>query len=188
MTVRRRIIVAITGATGVIYGIRLLEILKSLKIVESHLIVSDPAKHNIGIESDKSVAEILALSDYNYSNENIAAPISSGSFKTDSMVVIPCSMNTMSSIANGIADNLILRSSDVILKERRRLVLVVRETPLHYGHLSNMLRLTQMGAIIAPPVPAFYNNPSTVDDIINQTVGRILDLINIEHHLNYRWE
>jgi len=186
---KKKIIVAITGATGSIYGTRLLEILQTIDNVESHLILSNAgaltAKHEIGI--DKQAIESLA--DVVHNPKDIGATLSSGSFITHGMVIAPCSMKTLGSIANGIADNLVSRAADVILKERRKLILMVRETPLNLVHLRNMTTLSEMGAIIAPPVPAFYTQPKTIDEIVNHTVGRILDTLDISN-VNYvkRWQ
>ncbi len=186
---KKKIIVAITGATGSIYGTRLLEILQTIDDVESHLILSNAgaltAKHEIGI--DKQAIESLA--DVVHNPKDIGATLSSGSFITHGMVIAPCSMKTLGSIANGIADNLVSRAADVILKERRKLILMVRETPLNLVHLRNMTTLSEMGAIIAPPVPAFYTQPKTIDEIVNHTVGRILDTLDISN-VNYvkRWQ
>ena len=176
---KKKIIVAITGATGSIYGTRLLEILQTVDDVESHLILSSAgaltAQHELGINK----ADIHKLADIVHNPKDIGASLSSGSFLTHGMVISPCSMKTLGSIANGIADNLVPRAADVILKERRKLILMVRETPFNLVHLRNMTTLTEMGAIIAPPVPAFYTKPTTIDDIVNHTVGRILDNLNI---------
>jgi len=176
---KKKIIVAITGATGSIYGTRLLEILQTIDDIESHLILSSAgaltAQHELGIDK----AAIHKLADVVHNPKDIGASLSSGSFLTHGMVIAPCSMKTLGSIANGIADNLVSRAADVILKERRKLILMVRETPFNLIHLRNMTTLTEMGAIIAPPVPAFYTKPTTIDDIVNHTVGRILDSLNI---------
>ncbi len=183
-----RIVVGISGSTGAIYGVRLLQALREHPDVETHLVVSNPAKQTIVLETDYAVEQVEALAHKVYRVGDIAASISSGSFKTNGMVVIPCSMKTLSGIANSYDDNLLVRAADVTLKERRRLVLVVRETPLHLGHLRLMTQVTEMGAILVPPVPAFYHKPKTIDDIVNQTVGRVLDLLEIEHeNLFKRW-
>lgn len=184
---RKKIIIGLSGASGAIYGIRLLEVLKELDI-ETHLIISKSAQLTIIKETDYSLEYIKKLSSYNYNNNDIGAKISSGSFRTRGMIIAPCSMNTMSSIANGIEDRLIKRAASVILKEKRKLVLMCRETPLNSIHLENMLKLSNSGVIIAPPVPAFYNKPTTLDDIINHSVARVLDLFNIETKLIKRWE
>jgi flavin prenyltransferase len=182
-----RIVVGITGATGVIYGIRLLEVLKDLQI-ESHLIISDTAKKCIGLETAFSVDHVEKMAHRAYSNKDMAAPISSGSFKTAGMVIIPCTMKTLSAVAHSYNENLIVRAADVSLKEKRRLILVVRETPLHKGHLELMAKVADFGGIILPPVPAFYHSPSSIQDLIDHTVGKICDLMNIDHTLFKRWE
>ena len=176
----KRLIVALSGATGVVYGIRLLEVLRGVEDMETHLVVSNAAKRTILLETDYPVDQVEALADKVYNFDDLAAAISSGSYKTMGMVVIPCAMKTLSGIAHSYSDNLILRAADVVLKERRKLVLVLRETPLHLGHIRLMARVTEMGAIIMPPMPAFYHRPKTIDDIINQTVNRVLDLLDIE--------
>ena len=181
------IIVAITGASGAIYGIRLLEVLSSIKEVETHLVISQAGEVTISQETDWQVSEVKKLADYCYDNSEIGARLCSGSFKRDAMIVAPCSMKTLSALANSYADNLVTRAGDVTLKEKGRLVLLVRETPLHLGHLKNMEWLAEMGAVIMPPVPAFYHRPITVDDIVNHTVGKALDIIGIEHDLLQRW-
>jgi flavin prenyltransferase len=180
------LIVGISGASGAIYGVRLLQALRQSKI-PSHLVVSKSAAITLKEEADMAVEEVRSLADVTYSNGDIGAAISSGSFKTRGMVIIPCSVRTVADIAYGTTDNLLSRAADVVLKERRRLVLVVRETPLHAGHLRSMLAATENGAIIMPPVPAFYHRPRTLDDIINQTVGRCLDLFDIDSGLVKRW-
>jgi len=184
-----RLVIGISGASGTIYGIRLLEVLRDLKDVETHLIVSDSGKTNIRLETDYSIESVEALATVHYQFNNVAAAIASGSFKTMGMVVIPCSMKTLSSIALSASGNLLSRAADVNLKEHRRLVLVPRETPLHLGHLRLMMQAVEMGAILVPPMPAFYNHPKTLDDIINQTVSRVLDLVGIElpQDLSERW-
>lgn len=181
-----RIIVAITGATGAVYGVRLLAALDNLG-VESHLIVSRWAEVTIPKETGLSVREVAAMASVVHSRDNQAAPISSGSFRHDGMIVAPCSMKTLSAIRFGFADGLIARAADVTLKERRRLVLLTRETPLNDIHLENMLALSRMGGIIAPPAPAFYNNPRTIDDLVDHTVGRVLDLFGLEMPELRRW-
>jgi flavin prenyltransferase len=183
----KRIIVAITGATGVIYGIRMLEVLKELGI-ETHAILSDTAKKNILLETSFTVERVEKLAYTVHEIKNMASPISSGSFKTDGMVVVPCTIKTLSGVAHSYSDNLIVRAADVVLKERRRLILVVRETPLHKGHFELMRKVSDIGGIILPPIPAFYHLPKTIDDIINHTVGKILDIIEIDHSLYKRWE
>jgi 4-hydroxy-3-polyprenylbenzoate decarboxylase len=181
-----RLIVGISGATGSIYGIRLLEILKE-KRVETHLVITSPAKRIIPEETSYSIKQVESLASYVYENEDLGAAISSGTFKTEGMVVIPCSMKSLSAVANSYNDNLLIRAADVTLKERRRLVLVVRETPLHKGHLNLMVKAADLGATILPPVPAFYFRPKTIDDLINHTVGKVLDLFEINHNLFARW-
>jgi 4-hydroxy-3-polyprenylbenzoate decarboxylase len=183
-----KIIVGISGSTGALYGIRLLEVLRQHPDIETHLIMSNPAKQTIVLETHYTVEQVEALADRVHRINDIAAPLSSGSFKTDGMVVIPCSIKTLSAIANSYDDNLLVRAADVTLKERRRLVLVARETPLHLGHLRLMTQVVEMGAILAPPMPAFYHHPQTIDDLVNQTVGRVLDLLGIDQEdLFKRW-
>jgi len=182
----KKIIVGITGATGVIYGIRLLEVLRDLGI-ESHVVISEAAKQNIIIETGFSVDEVERLAYRLYDPKNLAASISSGSFRTDGMVIVPCTIKTLSGIANSYNDNLVTRAADVVLKEKRRLVLVARETPLHKGHLQLMSRAADLGAVILPPVPAFYHEPRTIQDLIDHIVGKILDLMDVEHNLFRRW-
>jgi 4-hydroxy-3-polyprenylbenzoate decarboxylase len=181
------LVVGITGASGAIYGIRLLEVLFSIKNVETHLIVSEPAEAIIKYETGRSIEDVKELASFSYDIRDIGAQISSGSFKTDGMIVAPCTVKTMSAIANSYSENLLIRVGDVTLKERRQLLLLVRETPLHLGHLRNMERLCEMGAIIMPPAPAFYHKPQTIQDIVDHTVGRMLDMFGIEHSLFQRW-
>lgn len=176
----KRLIVGISGASGVIHGIRLLEAVQALEHVETHLIISTAGAQTIGLETDYTIDKVSALADVSYRFNDIAAAISSGSFKTDGMVIIPCSMKTLAGVANSFSDNLLLRAADVVLKDRRRLVIVPRETPLHLGHLRLMTALTELGAILVPPMPAFYHRPETIDDLINQTVNRVLDILEIE--------
>ena len=182
-----QLIVGISGATGVIYGIRLLEVLRSIDDIETHLIITSAARQTIVYETDYTVAQVSALASHVYNNRDIGAAIASGSFRTAGMVIAPCSIKTLSGIANSYADNLLVRAADVVLKERRRLVLIVRETPLHLGHLRLMTAVTEYGAVLLPPLPAFYPRPETIDDIVNQTVGRILDQFDIEANLFPRW-
>jgi flavin prenyltransferase len=184
---QRRIIVGITGSSGVLYGVRLLSRLRELGTHEVHLIVSEAADRTLAVETSHRAEDLRALCDVYHRNDNLAASIASGSFITEGMIVIPCSIKTLSGIANSYADSLMVRAADVVLKERRRLVLVVRETPLHKGHLELMLRATDYGAQILPPVPAFYPGPVSLDDIVDQTVGRALDCLGIAHNLLRRW-
>lgn len=183
---KNRIIIGISGASGIIYGIRLLQCLKQTNI-ETHLIVSRAAQQTRTVETDLSAADLYQLADQHHKIDNIAASISSGSYKTLGMIVAPCSVRTLADIANGSSSNLLTRAADVILKERRKLVLMVRETPLNLAHIRNMALATEMGAIIAPPVPAFYNQPATIDDIVNHSVGRVLDLFDVDAGLVNRW-
>ncbi len=183
-----RLIIGMSGASGVIYGIRLLEVLSQVEQVETHLVLSNSAKLNIAIETDRNSKEVQDLADEVYSNKDIAARLASGSFKTDGMIVAPCAVKTLSAIANSYADSLLVRAADVVLKERRRLVLVPRETPLHTGHCELLLKASQMGAILAPPMPAHYTNPQTVDDLVDHHVGRLLDLFDLDPGLVQRWQ
>ncbi|MGL4242046.1 MAG: UbiX family flavin prenyltransferase, partial [Beijerinckiaceae bacterium] len=183
---RTRLIVGISGAAGVIYGIRALQLLREAGI-ETHLVMSRSAEITLAHETDLKVAEVRALADVTHSQADIGAAISSGSFRTLGMLVAPCSIRSMSEIATGVTSGLLSRAADVVLKERRRLVLMVRETPLHTGHLRAMTQLSEMGAIIAPPVPAFYARPRSIDDLVDHTVGRMLDLFGIETGTVKRW-
>ncbi len=183
-----RLIVAITGSSGAIYGIRLLEALRAVPKVEVHLIISKSGKLTIGLETGRKARDIEKLAHQVHSDQDLAASISSGSFRTDGMIVAPCSMKTLSGIVHSYADNLVVRAADVVLKERRRLVLMPRETPLHVGHCRLLLQAAEMGVIIAPPIPAFYNKPRTLDDAINHSIGRVLDLFDIESKLVKRWK
>lgn len=183
----QRIIVGISGASGVVYGVRTLEILQRAGL-ETHLVVSKAAEMTLGYETELSLKDLRALCDVYHPVGDIGASISSGSFRTLGMIVVPCSIRTMSEIATGVTGSLMSRAADVVLKERRRLVLGVRETPLHGGHLRTMTALSDMGAVIAPIVPAFYNKPQTIDDIINHTVGRLLDLFGIDAGVVRRWK
>jgi 4-hydroxy-3-polyprenylbenzoate decarboxylase len=182
----KRLIVAITGASGTVYGVRLLESLKDSEI-ETHLVMSDAAKITMAAETDFIPAQVESLANVVHSARNVGASIASGSFVTMGMIVAPCSVNTMSEIAWGLTGNLISRAADVVLKERRRLVLMVRETPLHAGHLKSMLQATENGAIIMPPIPALYTRPVSIQDMIDHTVGRALDLLHIDTMLVKRW-
>ena len=186
MTTKRRIIVGISGASGIVYGVRMLEALRAGGL-ETHLVMTRSAQVTLGHELPLKPADVYALADVNHRVDNIAASISSGSFATVGMVVCPCSIRSLSEIATGVTSNLLTRAADVVLKERRRLVLLVRETPLHLGHLRSMTQVTEMGAIVMPPVPAFYGKPQTIDDIVDQTVGRALDLFGIDTDLVRRW-
>ncbi len=183
---KKRLIIGISGASGVIYGVRLLEALKQLP-VETHLVMTRTAEVTLAHETDLKVAAVRALADVAHSVDDLAASVSSGSFRTMGMIVAPCSMRSLGEIAAGISSNLLSRAADVVLKDRRKLVLLVRETPLHAIHLRNMTTLSEMGAIIAPPVPAFYNRPKTLDDIIDHTVGRVLDLFDLDTGKVKRW-
>ena len=184
---RPRLIVGISGASGAIYGIRLLQRLRDMP-VQTHLIVSQAAALTIREETDLNVADVEALADVVHRNGNIGASIASGSFRTLGMVVAPCSMKTLAEIAGGVTQSLISRAADVVLKERRRLVLVARETPLHEGHLENMLRVTRIGAIVYPPVPAFYARPDSIERLVDQSVGRVLDLFDLDAAGVSRWQ
>lgn len=186
MTAKRRLVVGLSGASGIAYGVRLLECLAALP-VESHLVMTRAAEVTLAAETSLKVAEVRALADVVHRNEDLAAAISSGSFRTIGMVVVPCSMRSLAEIATGASTTLLTRAADVTLKERRRLVLAVRETPLHSVHLRNMLTLSEMGAVIAPPVPAFYSRPQDLDDIIDHTVGRLLDLFDLDAGMVRRW-
>jgi 4-hydroxy-3-polyprenylbenzoate decarboxylase len=187
---KRRLIVGVSGASGAVYAVRTLEVLRSLPDVETHLVLTAAARQTIALETDHSLREVERLADVVHPIGQMAASISSGSFRTIGMVVIPCSMKTLSGIAYSVSDNLLLRAADVVLKERRQLVLVVRETPLHLGHLRAMVQVTEMGAVVMPAMPAFYHRPASVDDIVNQTVNRVLDMLDIQlpEDLFQRWE
>ncbi|KAL6697180.1 flavoprotein [Trichoderma pleuroticola] len=186
-TRRKRIIVAMTGATGTILGIKLLIALRRLN-VETHLVMSKWAEATLKYETDYHASNVRALADHTYNINDMAAPIASGSFRVDGMIVVPCSMKTLASISTGLCDDLISRAADVILKERRRLVLVARETPLSEIHLRNMLDVTRTGAVVFPPVPAYYIKPSSVEDLVNQSVGRMLDLFDLDTEDFERWD
>jgi 4-hydroxy-3-polyprenylbenzoate decarboxylase len=185
--ISKKIIIGISGSSGVIYGIKLLNILRELKI-ESHLIISKATNLTISAETDYSLKDVKCMADYSYSPSDIGARISSGSFITNGMIVAPCSMKTLSAIANGYEDNLIARAASVVMKEQKKLVLMTRETPLHAIHLENMLKLSRAGVVISPPVPAFYNNPTSLNDIIIHSVTRVLDLFDIDTSLIKRWD
>lgn len=182
----RRMIIGISGASGVTYGVRLLQLLRNAG-VETHLVMSKTAELTFAYETDLKIAEVRALANVNHAIDDMASAISSGSFRTAGMIVAPCSMRSMSEIASGVTTTLLTRAADVVLKERRRLVLMVRETPLHTGHLRTMTALSEMGAIIAPPVPAFYAKPENLDDMVEHTVGRVLDLFDIDIGIVRRW-
>jgi 4-hydroxy-3-polyprenylbenzoate decarboxylase len=182
----RRLIIGISGASGIVYGVRILQVLQHSDI-ETHLVMSDSARMTLATELDMSVKEVEALASEVHNAKNIGATISSGSFKTMGMVVAPCSIKSLSEIAYGMTSSLLSRAADVVLKERRRLVLLIRETPLHSGHLRTMLQASENGAILMPPVPALYARPQSIDDMVNHTVGRCLDLFDIETDLVKRW-
>lgn len=182
-----RIIVGISGASGIVYGVRMLEVLRKAG-VETHLVVSKAAEMTLAYETDLKAKDLREMADVYHPQTDIGASISSGSFPTLGMVIAPCSIRTMSEIATGVTGSLMSRAADVVLKERRRLVLAIRETPLHTGHLRTMLQLSEMGAIIAPVMPAFYNRPQTLDDIVNHSVGRMLDLFGIDADFVKRWK
>ena len=183
---QQRLIVGISGASGVIYGIRMLELLRGTA-VETHLVISKSAEITIAYETDWKAANVKALADVVYPAADIGAAISSGSFKTMGMVVAPCSIRSMGEISSGVTSSLLSRAADVVLKERRRLVLMLRETPLHAGHIRSMQVVTEMGAIVAPPVPAFYARPKSIEEMVDQTIGRTLDLFDIDAGLTKRW-
>jgi flavin prenyltransferase len=189
--IRRRsplkLIVGLSGASGSIYALRLLEKLSKREDVETHLVVSRSGEKTLFLETGMKVADLKALTARSYAPEDIAAPLASGSYRTDGMVILPCSIHTMSAIAAGISSNLMIRAADVILKERRRLILAVRETPFHLGHLRTMVALSEMGAIIAPPIPSFYHNPATVEDLVNGSIERIMDLLGVPDPGARRW-
>jgi 4-hydroxy-3-polyprenylbenzoate decarboxylase len=184
----RRIIVAISGASGAVYGTRLLQVLHGMAGIETHLVVSDAGWRNLDQEQGMSRVAVQALADQVHDARDVGATIASGSFLCSAMVVAPCSMRTLAAVAHGLADNLITRAADVVLKERRRLVLVVRESPLHLGHLRNMVSATEMGAIICPPMPAFYQRPQSVAELVDGSVARVLDLLELQHDLASRWD
>ena len=185
----RKIIVGISGSSSPIYGIRTLEVLSKVPDVETHLILSEGAHLSIRYEAPEyAIPDIEAMADVVHNPKNLAAAVSSGSFKTDGMAIVPCSMKTLAALAHSYNADLLVRAADVCLKERRRLVVVARETPLHRGHLLNMLAVTDMGAIVLPPIPGFYSKPKTIDDIVNHTVGKILDALGIDNSLFNRWE
>lgn len=186
----KRLIVGLSGASGAIYGVRLLQVLRDVAEVETHLVMSQAARQTLSLETDLSLRDVQALADVVHDARDIAASISSGSFKTTGMVILPCSIKTLSGIVNSYTDTLVTRAADVVLKERRPLVLCVRETPLHLGHLRLMTQAAELGAVIMPPVPAFYHRPASLDDVINQTVNRVLDQfdIHLPEDLFTRWQ
>lgn len=182
-----RLIIAITGATGVIYGVRLLQVLRALPHVETHLLISEAGMLNLHQELDMKRKEVEALADVVHNVRDVGASIASGSFQSDGMIIAPCSMKTLAAVAHGLSDNLITRAADVVLKERRRLVLMVRETPFNLAHLRNMTAVTEMGGIIFPPLPGFYHRPASIAEMVDHTVGRVLDLFELQHTLTPRW-
>lgn len=186
----KRLSVGLSGASGAIYGVRLLQVLRDVAEVETHLVMSQAARQTLSLETDLSLRDVQALADVVHDARDIAASISSGSFKTAGMVILPCSIKTLSGIVNSYTDTLVTRAADVVLKERRPLVLCVRETPLHLGHLRLMTQAAELGAVIMPPVPAFYHRPASLDDVINQTVNRVLDQfdIHLPEDLFTRWQ
>ena len=188
ITAPRRIIVAISGASGAVYGARLLQVLQGAAGIESHLVVSSTGWRNIELELDMDRAYIESMADQVHDVCNLGAAIASGSFACSGMVIAPCSMRTLAAVAHGLSDNLLTRAADVMLKERRRLVLLVRESPLHITHLRNMVSVTEMGGIVCPPVPAFYLHPQTIGDIVDHSVARALDLLDVPHRLARHWE
>ena len=183
----RRIVVALSGASAPIYGIRLLEVLRDVPDVETHAILSSGARATIAYETKWKIDDVLALADVVHDEKDLSAPLASGTFLTDGMVVAPCSMRTLGAIAHSLSENLIVRAADVHLKERRKLVLMVRETPLHAGHLKAMYELSLYGAVILPPVPAFYHLPKTMEELVDHSVGKALDQLGVEHELFRRW-
>jgi 4-hydroxy-3-polyprenylbenzoate decarboxylase len=183
-----KIVVGISGASGVVYGMRLLERLRAQAGVEIHLILTRSGEKTLHLETGQSAAEARKLAHFSYSVEDIGSRLASGSYRTDAMVVAPCSIHTMSAIASGISDNLLVRAADIALKERRKLILMVRETPFHLGHLRSMTALAEMGAIIAPPIPGFYNQPQSVMDIVDHSVDRVLDLLGLPDERVRRWD
>lgn len=183
----QRLIVAITGATGAIYGVRLLKVLRDLPGIESHLMISDAGVLNLHQELDLGRKDVEALAHVVHNVRDVGASIASGSFQSEGMIIAPCSMKTLAAVAHGLSDNLISRAADVVLKERRRLVLMVRETPFNLAHLRNMTAVTEMGGIIFPPLPGFYQRPKTIEEMVDHTVGRVLDLFDVPHSLTPRW-
>jgi len=184
----KRLIIAITGATGSVYGVRLLEVLRDVPEVETHLLVSEAGVLNLHQEMDFKRKDVEALADVVHNVRDVGASIASGSFLSDGMIIAPCSMKTLASVAHGMSDNLITRAADVVLKERRRLVLMVRETPFNLAHLRNMTAVTEMGGIIFPPLPGFYQRPQSIAEMVDHTVGRVLDMFAVPHQLTPRWQ
>ncbi|MCH8622045.1 UbiX family flavin prenyltransferase [Undibacterium sp. TS12] len=183
-----RLIVAITGATGAVYGVRLLEVLRNIPDVESHLLISEAGVLNLYQEMDLKRKDVEALADVVHNVRDVGASIASGSFLSDGMIIAPCSMKTLAAVAHGLSDNLITRAADVVLKERRHLVLMVRETPFNLAHLRNMTAVTEMGGVIFPPLPGFYHRPQTIAEMVDHTVGRVLDMFALPHDLTPRWQ
>jgi len=183
---KKPLVIGISGASGILFGIRLLEVLKGKQ--ETHLIMTEQAKRTLSLETESSIKAAESLASFVHSNDDLSSPISSGSFQTSGMIIAPCSIKTLSAVANCYSHSLIARAADVNLKERRRVVLVVRETPLHLGHLKLMIQVTEMGGVILPPVPAFYYKPKSIMEIIDYTIGKVLDQFDITHHLFRRWE
>lgn len=184
----RDLVIAITGATGAVYGVRLLQVLRADPGIRTHLLLSSAGVLNVKQELDMGRAEAEALADVVHNVRDVGASIASGSFQTDGMVIAPCSMKTLAAVAHGLADNLITRAADVTLKERRRLILMVRETPFNLAHIRNMEAVTLMGGIIFPPLPGFYHRPKTIEAMVDHTVGRVLDLLHVNHQLTPRWQ
>lgn len=184
----KHLVIGLSGASGLIYGVRLLEVLQPLDTVETHLVISSGAALNIALETEYELSQVKALADHVYSARDLAARISSGSFRTHGMVVAPCSMKTLSAIVHSYADNLLTRAADVTLKEQRRLVLMPRESPLHAGHCELLLKAARLGAVIAPPMPALYTKPASVEEIVDHSVGRVLDLFDLDPGLVKRWD
>ena len=183
----KRLIIAITGATGAVYGVRLLQAVRDMPAVESHLLISEAGVLNLHQEMDLKRKDVEALADVVHNVRDVGASIASGSFQSDGMVVAPCSMKTLAAVAHGLSDNLITRAADVVLKERRRLVLMVRETPFNLAHLRNMTAVTEMGGIIFPPLPGFYHRPQSIAEMVDHTVGRVLDMFDLPHAMTPRW-
>lgn len=184
---RQRLVIAITGATGVIYGVRLLQVLHAMPHIETHLMISEAGVLNLHQELDMNRKDVEALADCVHNVRDVGASIASGSFQSDGMIVAPCSMKTLAAVAHALSDNLIARAADVVLKERRRLVLMVRETPFNLAHLRNMTAVTEMGGIIFPPLPGFYHHPASINEMVDHTIGRVLDLFDVPHTLTPRW-